>query len=479
MVSVYLFIPFYIRVLGIDAYGLVAFHSTILAFMFLCDAGLTAAFLRETSRVSDRSQLLDLLATLERSIATLGLAFGVGVLFAADYISSRWLNMPAGYDMAQASNTVALMGLSLVPQALFSMYSAGLIGLERHFTANLLGVMFVTFRSGMVLIPISINPSPVVFILWQLSVSMLFAILSRVMLLRLLGQGDRGRGKFGFGVLASIAPYSIGMFAMAAIAALNQQMDRLLVSRFESISTFAYYTVASSLAQIPALVVSPIGVALLPALIRLVEAGRSDDVRVVYEGFTYIASVLGALAASLLIIHPEAVMGIFFGQQPVNAEAATLVRILAVGGLFLAMQVAAFQLSLSNGHNKTNVAVGLVVLCISLPSQVVLIRLYGVIGAAIPWAVINVVAYVVLGFVLNRRFYTGSVSRWFWWFGVRPVLLVFASALIVSQLLSGIAYGLWPVGKLLAISAVALFVAVYFRPPETFNVSSLRGAGGL
>ncbi|EJV6001261.1 hypothetical protein N3887_005044, partial [Escherichia coli] len=44
VLSIYIFIPFYISILGEENYALIAFQSVILSFVFIADGGLGAAF---------------------------------------------------------------------------------------------------------------------------------------------------------------------------------------------------------------------------------------------------------------------------------------------------------------------------------------------------------------------------------------------------------------------------------------------------
>ena len=53
-ISVYLFVPLYLKFLGIEAYGLVGFYSTLLGVLAFADIGSTATFKREIARLSAR-----------------------------------------------------------------------------------------------------------------------------------------------------------------------------------------------------------------------------------------------------------------------------------------------------------------------------------------------------------------------------------------------------------------------------------------
>src|SRR2546426_9520749 len=68
-ISVYAFVPLYLKFLGIDAYGLVGFYSTLLAVLAFADVGITATLNREMARLSvcrdSSEEMRDLLRTYE------------------------------------------------------------------------------------------------------------------------------------------------------------------------------------------------------------------------------------------------------------------------------------------------------------------------------------------------------------------------------------------------------------------------------
>ena len=56
-VSTYVFVPLYLKFLGIEAYGLVGFYSTLLGVLAFADMGFTATLNREMARLSVRKRL--------------------------------------------------------------------------------------------------------------------------------------------------------------------------------------------------------------------------------------------------------------------------------------------------------------------------------------------------------------------------------------------------------------------------------------
>jgi O-antigen/teichoic acid export membrane protein len=293
------------------------------------------------------------------------------------------------------------------------LYFGGLMGMQRQVSANALTTLFSFVRSGLVVLPIWLVPDVRIFFLWQAAVSWLFMLLMRGSLRNALGVARLGMERFSWPTLQPIMRYASGMFAMSIIAGMNSQLDRLVVSSLRPIEEFAWYALAATLAQIPAIVTMPIANALLPRFTELVESGERRQLRDLYELNSYLIATVATASAGALFFFAGDVAVVWMSHREVPANFVPVIQILAVGGLFLALQLAPFQLSLANGHNRTNVALGASVLLATVPLQIFLTLRFGLLGAGVPWLLLNLFAFVYLGVRLNKKFNDGRVRLWF------------------------------------------------------------------
>jgi O-antigen/teichoic acid export membrane protein len=417
--SIYVFVPIYVSLLGIDAYGLIAFNSILLAIMFIADAGLSSAFSREAARQGSGRALLDLLTSVERALFGILLTVGVVFILAVPNIASSWLNTPPTVPPEHVVQSLWLMGISFIPQIAMSLYFGGLMGLQRQVSANLLWTSFSVARSGLVVLPIYFFSDVRVFFAWQAMVSMGMVLLMRRVLLehitKPLREAPRQQihGQFSLPALQGIKVYAVGMLGMSVISAFNMQMDKLVVSKMLPLAEFALYSLASTLAQIPHILTLPIAAALLPRFTNLIEQpNRREDLVRLYRDSSYYVACTGAIAGLGLALFMPEVFALWMPAQPVDHETINAARLLALGGFLLTLQVTPFQLSLAHGHQSTVLRLGICMLLISAPLQVILTSRFGVLGAAVPWVLLNLVAFVYLGVRLNRRFPLVSVRRW-------------------------------------------------------------------
>ena len=90
------FVPFYIKLMGIEAYGLVGFFSTLVAVFALLDLGLTTTLNRELARYSalpDKAlEMRNLVRTLEVVYWGLAGLIGLITMLLAPFIARQWLH---------------------------------------------------------------------------------------------------------------------------------------------------------------------------------------------------------------------------------------------------------------------------------------------------------------------------------------------------------------------------------------------------
>ncbi len=419
--SVYIFVPVYIKLLGIDAYGLISFNAIVLALLFIADAGLSSSFAREAAKGQRGQELLDALTSIERVL--FGILTVIGAAFAglAPVFADHWLDSVGALDQSVVVQSLQLMPFALVPQIAMSLYVGGLMGLERQVVANLLTTTFTVIRSGCVIIPIYFIPDVRVFFAWQAISSVLMLLVMRATLRRYICGGDRKesslapdlRGRFSVAALQKIRGYALGMLGMSFVAGLNTQLDKLVVSKMLPLAEFAQYSLVSTFALIPYILTLPVATALLPRLTNLLETKQSSELARLYRSSTYYIASIGTIAGVAIYLFVGDVMKLWLQGQHVNDMAIQAARLLALGSTLLTFQLAPYQLSLAHGHTATNLKLGLRVLLVSIPLQIFLTSHYGMLGAAFPWFLLNAVAFVYLGATLHRKFPIVSLPEFF------------------------------------------------------------------
>jgi O-antigen/teichoic acid export membrane protein len=247
-------VPLYLRLLGIEAYGLIGFYLMLQALLQILDLGLSPTMNREMARYSVQSERAaearNLVRTLEIGYWLIGLLIGAGMLASSPWIATRWIKTSA-IPVRDLKQAVMLMGVLAVLQWPVSLYQGGLMGLRRQVLFNALKVAAATLANvGAVLMLWWVSPTIQVFLIWQVGMSALLVTSLAILLWRSLPSSDCA-ARFDLSVARKVWRFAAGMTGIAVISLVLTQADKVLVSKLLSLRTFGYYALAWSVASGP------------------------------------------------------------------------------------------------------------------------------------------------------------------------------------------------------------------------------------
>ena len=229
-----LFIPLYIKFLGIEAYGLIGLFMTMQALFMLLDMGLGATVNREMARLSvlpDKAQeMRDLVRSLEVIYWCIAVLIGMAVMALSPFIAGYWVR-PKQLSPEVIQQAILIMGLAIAFQWPVSFYSGGLMGLQRQVLLNIVNTVVAAIRwCGAVLVLWLVSPTIYAFFLWQILVSLLHVFLTSLFLWRSLpvtGKRSAFQGKIIFGIWR----FAAGMSGITVLATLLTQTDKIILSK--------------------------------------------------------------------------------------------------------------------------------------------------------------------------------------------------------------------------------------------------------
>lgn len=142
--SVYIFVPVYISLLGMDAYGLISFNAIVLALLFIADAGLSSSFAREAAKGQRGQELLDALTSIERVLFLILTLIGAIFVGPSDAVSV--IGFPFGMTAGGAFGVWATGHLASEPIVNFSDLPIQLIDCRTRPGQS--GSPVIAYRSG-------------------------------------------------------------------------------------------------------------------------------------------------------------------------------------------------------------------------------------------------------------------------------------------------------------------------------------------
>ncbi len=267
-------LPFYLRFLGVEAYGLIAFYTVIQSVSQVLDMGLAPTMSREVARSAERRHVSDLLHTLGIVYLSISAVIVILSLITAPWIGHHWLDSET-ISADTVVKAILLMGLNLACRWPISLYQAALVGAHRLGLSSTVSI--VTNISGAIItivILAYVSPSIEAFFLVQACMGLFHVSVLRILARRIVGlKGAR----FDLTGLRRIWRFSIGMSGISITSLAFTQLDKVLLSKLLDLRDFGYYMLAVLLAGGLQIFISPAFNSIFPRFAALIERGQLSE----------------------------------------------------------------------------------------------------------------------------------------------------------------------------------------------------------
>jgi O-antigen/teichoic acid export membrane protein len=410
-------VPQYIKALGAESFGLVGLFTTIQAIVAMLDLGLSMTLNREFARLNSdpaqRPRMRNLLRTMEALYWAVALAIALMVLLGADVVATHWLRSDA-LAVDEVRRTVRVMALTLAFQWPLTLYSGGLMGLQRQTTLATINVLLYSFRyAGVIPILWFVDASAYTFFVFQAVVSLIHTVFAAICLWRNVPEPEH-RPMLRWSLLQSQLHFAIGLFLVAFLDMLLNQTDKVVLSKLLPLETFGYYSIASlgavALYRLYGAVVST----MYPPLTQLAENRREREMAALYHSGCQVMAVLNYSVGVVIVFFPREVLFVWLGDYRVADSIGTVLSLLVIGTSMRGLMYLPNALQFAHGWTRLTLASNLCGLLILVPCTVALSSFYGATGAAVAWIVLNLVYLLVTPRLLHQRVLRGHATAWYW-----------------------------------------------------------------
>lgn len=411
-----IFFPLYIKILGVDSYGLVGFYTTLLTSMTILDFGLSTTLNRELARsreLNEPSQSTrNMVFTIEIVYLIIGFCIGILVYLFAEIIATKWINSDH-LSPKTIRDAIRLMGIVLALQWPISLYSGGLFGLERQALCGVINMIFSALRMGGVILVLSYTKNEIsVFFIWQAAINFLHLLTLRILLWKSLPY-HRSKRQFSLDSLNTVKKFAIGITIISIVSFGISYADKLVVSKMLTLEIFAYYAFSSSVAGGIGQFGGAITSAMFPKFSALASANKTDELTSLYHKSC-------KLMASLVL--PIAITVIFFTADILEAwthnpllvsNTTNLTRVLIAGTALNCLMHLPYHLMLSKGITKFTIYQNILATIVAVPLLFFLTKEFGAIGASFVWFFVNL-SYVMISIPLvHNLILPGETFKWY------------------------------------------------------------------
>lgn len=406
LVSVFIFVPFYIKILGIENYAVIGFYTLILGIISFADSGMSSAVIKEFSQDNHSpSYKYSIFRSIENMYLIVCLFIIVVLVLGSDFIARKWLNSNT-IEIGALSYYISLIGIGTTLQLLSSLYFGAIFGLGDQVKANFYQIIWNIFRVGIV-IPILIfyKATLEVYFLWQIACNLIYLVFLRLGSMSILKGLDSDLKRSFKKIPENILKYIGGMVFIAIISAVNIQADKIITSSIFPLKTFGYYNLASLISQIPVILGTPLVMFAFPLFSKF--SSDQKNTAIAFDKISFLLSIIIFPISFLIIFFPEEILKLWNGKNIENemfVPLAGVTRLLITGSLFLALQLPLFYILLSKGKTKYTICQGVIQVILGIPLLYFCAKTYGLEAVPFPWILINFGSYVFLLFIIFKNF---------------------------------------------------------------------------
>lgn len=425
------FIPVYIKYLGIEAYGLIGLFVVLQAWLTLFDLGLSQTLGREMARFTGGAitahQLRDLLRSIEVLTLVLVASISAVAILCSNWLATHWIN-PESLSVETVSQALTAMGIATALKFAESIYRSSLIGLQRQVLFNIVSTLLATLRAaGAVGTLAFVSPTIQAFFAWQVLLSVLSVFVLNVATYRLIPQSS-SHACLSFDALYGVWRFAGGMMGITLLALLLMQVDKILLSKLLTLPDFGYYTLAAAVAGALYFFVSPITQAFFPRFCELQAQNKTSDLGNAYHQAAQLVTVIAGSAAIILVLFAETFIRLWTQDAELAVRIAPILQVLVLGNLLNGLMWVPYQMQLAYGWTSLTVRINTVAVLIIIPTLLWVTPRYGAEGAAWVWSALNL-GYLVIGVhFMYRRIL--PIEKWRWY--LSDIIKPLSAALIVA-----------------------------------------------
>jgi len=406
-------VPFFLRLLGVEAYGLIGFYATLQAVFGLFDLGLGATFNRGIARLSavphSQQQQADLLRTFEFIFHAIALVLGVLLFAAAPFLARHWVHVQQ-LPLDDVTMAIRLVAITSALQFPFALYQAGLLGLQRHVLLNVTTIFSATLSSGgAVLVLMFMSRSIIAFFTWQVIVTALQTVAMFALLWKTLGRIAQAR--FAWSILRAEWRFAAGISANSLVGAIITQADKVILSGVAPLKELGYYSVAATVAAALWFLILPVNTAVYPRFAQLLAAKDDAEVARVFHKACQAVAVLLLPAGVTLALFGRAVVEVWTGNAATADQAGPIVPLIVTGTTLYGLSSVPTYLQFAAGLPRPTLYTSILSAILLVPVTVYAVSLVGAPGAALVWLLVNG-AYFVPAILMFRRVLPGERQQW-------------------------------------------------------------------
>ncbi|WP_174971450.1 lipopolysaccharide biosynthesis protein [Pandoraea morbifera] len=436
-----LILPFYVRHLGAEAYGLVGFFTLLQNWFNLLDLGLSPTVARETARYRGGAlsalNYRRLLRSLQLIFAAIAIVGGAALMFGAGFIAHTWLKVQH-LPFADVRTSIQLMALGVSLRWMSGLFRGVVSGSEQFVWLSGFNAIIATLRfPGALLVLIWVSSSPVAFFAYQFLVALVELLGLMTMVRKHLPSLSAGE-EIGWsveslvGAIAPVLKFALSTAFTSAVWVLVTQTDKLILSNRLPLDEYGYYSLGVLVAGGVLMASGPITNSVMPKITKLHAEGEENEITRLYRATTQWVGVVVIPVVVAIALFAHHILFVWTGDAVLSSHAAPILIFYTLGNGLLCLSGLSILLQYAHGNMRLHIIGNVIFGGVFFPSLIWATSQFGVIGACWTWLALNTASFALWLPVVHRTFLPKLHVAWL----VRDVGTIVLATLIPAALLS-------------------------------------------
>ena len=410
-ISIILVTPLYIKLLGVDGYGILSLWLVFQVMLGLFDFGLGPTIIKEFStKFRDKQRSINLLKTGECLNLIISLCILLLFFFLSDWLGKNWFKSTY-FSSSDLSLVIKLISVAIAIQFPSSLYLNVLTGMQEHKKMNIIQIISNLMRVTVGLGTLLIYPSLNYFFLIQIILALAQTIFLKVYVWELLKDNSLTKPKMDLNILIPIWRFSAGMAITSFAAVALSNVDKIILSKIVTTKELGIYSIAFSATGILQLAIQPFYKTYFPRYSQLITENNSVKLKSdYYESCQIMAAVLLTIGTIGFVFAPY-LFNIWLGTYDKSIILIFRVLLLGITCSGLMWLPSAFQ----QAHNWTSLHFKMILfaLIIGIPAVVLATNKYGAIGGTFIWVFHGFSELTVGLWIMHKRILIGEFLIWY------------------------------------------------------------------
>jgi len=430
-------LPFYLKHLGAEAYGLVGFFIMLTSIMLLFDMGFSNALARETAKLKDKEngylEIKNILRSVETLISILSVIVVLGIYLISYWVAVDWLKVET-LSVETTQSCIKLMGLIIGIKWFISLYHGVIIGLEQQVWLNIYKIAISTlkFVGGLLLI-LYITNDIFYFFVYQAVIALLEFLVLTIKIYSVLPRTDFLKPSINS--IKTIAPFALSFAYVSGVWIIYTQLDKLLLSHYIELDKYGYFALVTAVSNAIIQISTPLSQAILPRMTSLLSTGKKKEMLTIYRKGTQLVSIIIFSIVGIISFFSYEFLYSWSGDIEASLWAAPILFWYALGNAILALSAFQYYLQFAYGDLKYYVRFNTYFPIVALPIVFYAVSNFSAIGAAVAWFFIQLVSFILWTPFVHKQFAPGLHGKWIR-NDILPALTMTVLYLLVLKLLN-------------------------------------------